>query len=398
MSGGYKYREGENGIIEVIPDNAGYDDVYSDQDLTDAEKKNIQFLRDMNQAEGEGTLFIHRVSGGHNGRMEFCEKMPLDKYDFYSLQTFIKEKYGPGDYRLQARVTGKKGAAGNTLITIARGTELAPTTGTALVPAGRDDDKNSLIAFMQNMQAEQARNMERLLDRLEGRRGGFMDKIKDMNPETLALITPLLAPVIEKLAGRMFSGSDPMKQLQSMLAITGDIRDLRQDNEKTDDSWSGAINAIFSNLGGMLEKQPQKQRLVQPQKTEPEKQQIKMHPMAQAFSGHLQELVNISAQNINAESEQYEQSIQESAAAVMKSVPPQFAERFRDFMEAPDCLQQLMAMHRGVFTNLQWFIDLRDTILASYDEGGEGSGEGEGHVSDKAGPDPDGHGEQESEQ
>lgn len=115
------------------------DDVETEQSqryVTDADSAAVDFL-DKAMSEGnEAKITIKRVLSDTSTM--FCEQVPVDRYDFYSLQDYIGKTYGGGEYRLFITKKGVRGLLQNILIKIAERKQADEKTG-QVISAPRND-------------------------------------------------------------------------------------------------------------------------------------------------------------------------------------------------------------------------------------------------------------------
>ena len=394
-------QEQRDGTITVIPAEESYSDRYEREDMTDAERKAVDFLEDMNhKADGTGTLYIHRVSGGYNGNHEFCGEIPLDKYDFYSLQKYIKDNYGGGDYRLMARMKGKKGNAGNTLVSIAGD----PKSTTAMVPYGHQSGGDTNMAILQAIQQQGEQNRELMRDMMtrdnEGVLGKIADTIKNMDGNQLTAIATVLTPVVSNL----FNKKDSTKELKDMLVLTGQIKDLREDDQGREQGLMGLAQNFLQAFNGAQQNDAQRRGqgtapAPAPQPggepaQQPEPRRDYSH-MMQAFQPMIRQLLEAARNDADPD---------EAALTVLNSVPDQAREQFMGFVRSDDCLPEMgryepAIWHRG---NALWFAELREALIERYDAGDYGEpANGSGVDVSEADPgqyDPEKYGESEPDQ
>lgn len=352
------YRELADGTIEVLESREAYDNYTDDEDLTDAERKTANFLAEMNnKADGTGTLWIHKID--HGGAHLYVADIPIDKYDPMALERFISKTAGPGDYRIQARLKGRKGAAGNTMISIA---ETALNKSTGLVPynegAQEKGQNTELMLILQQMQQQQTQSMERLADALTQKRGtfeGVFDALKNMDADKLSLLIGLATPVVKN----MFSKKDPFDELQKVLAITGDIRDLRGDQKDENSGLVGLGEQFLSAFAGMKREVPQRPPAQNPIISErPATQEDpQVGFMMRAIEPMIIELIKVARENGDPLA---------AAKEVLISVPENSAPKLVEFLERDDSIPVMANYQPNILTYAVWFSELRDCILGLY--------------------------------
>lgn len=330
---------------QILPER--YREREDDRAETEAERKTREFFEECNESEQKvGTLTLLKVLGGTN-QMDHCERFPTDKFpDWDSVVFYTREKYGHGQYRVHGRVPGKKGISLNRLFSIA-----AAKDEKNMLPVPHNSNANdSLMLILQQMRNDQSMMMERLISAQENKGGGISAALeKLLKPETLVALAPVL-PVLIKLFPRR---SDPMEQIAKMLAITGDIKALREDDEKAANgaTWPDMAMKALTQVGELVAlKQPHPGQVAQqtPQKT------IAPNPYAQAFKGHVDVLLT-GAEN--------DADTGELAAQVVASVPPQFAEKLYELLSSDAYLRHLASVNLRVLDYGPWFAELRDAVL-----------------------------------
>lgn len=106
--------------------------------MTDAEEALFDFWELSVNAGADAYIVIMRLIEGQGAtRQQLCERVPIDKYDYYSLQMYIRDAWGSGDYRLllfgpDPRRGGKRTQLQNQLISIA--SPLSKSTELAIIP------------------------------------------------------------------------------------------------------------------------------------------------------------------------------------------------------------------------------------------------------------------------
>lgn len=361
-------------VIDVLPvdDAAEYAE---DENLTDAQRGTAVMLSELNgeMADGTGTLGIYQLSGGANGPQSLCETLPLDLYDPMALEQYISDKWGHGLYRLHARIKGKKGIAGNKLISIAapKSTGMVPYDQSA---KGKSESENNLGVILQQMNAQQMQMMQTLADSLnkpkeKGLLDSLVNSLKEMDADKLALVGAGAGFLFKNL----FEKKDSMKELKEILAITGTIKDLREDEQKEpENGLMGVASQFLAAFQGIKTGAPAQPQQPAPVRTSPAQVQNKSAEDAQLknirfmLNGPFKPVMDNLLENAR-----HNADVEVTAKTVIQSVPENAIEPLMDFMEREDALSIMAGTQPAVLTHAVWFSELRECMLDLYFDDGQ---------------------------
>lgn len=177
---------------------------------TEAKRRTKATLEQMGGKDdvGQGYVTVFKMESGNESR---CEKISADKYGYDDLLDYIKESYGPGDYRFRLYV---KHARGNFVMAENRVETLKGAIRSPVV-AQQGTDPAILT-----MLARQEETMAKITARMES--SGQFDAAKMIN--TVAGLITAVAPLIPLFKGRQTS---PMAEMKELLAITQGVRELQ---------------------------------------------------------------------------------------------------------------------------------------------------------------------------
>lgn len=208
----------EKDIIEYIP--AGNGEMPPDNDTPETEHdRAAQDLIDHLGELGEGySVTVHRVPFGNNQTEELCFRCPADKYDPASLQVYIQETYGPGDYRVRVWKNGARGARQNKLITIAK-----PVATPAVAMPNLSGELGQIMQAMLAMQQQAQAENRALLERLDRR----PDPMQEMRMQ-FALMKEMREAMGIGPAPATVNAAPPVDPIQSLIANLAALSKLKE--------------------------------------------------------------------------------------------------------------------------------------------------------------------------
>lgn len=360
-------RERDNEILYIPAghDGDGRDTSAPAREETDAERKTRDFFADCNgdNAQQTGSVSVYRESGGTFGTKSFVESFPADKFPSpESLMIYLRENYGAGDYRLHGRVEGKKGIQMNTLLSI---TPRLDEKGKSNLPAVIPEGGNGNAMILAQMQRQEDRMLAMMEKMAEKKRPAFSFL---ENPEILAII----APIGLELTKNLFKRPDPMKQLESLLGVAGQVKDFREDGQGDSDSWQHVITGALEKFAPALSQYAGQQKAGAPA-TMPEQQAGQLPPIAQAFAPHINQLLQWAEQNAQDSSQAAPEAV---APAVLKAVPERYQGQFVEWIAKPSSIWNICQIRPDAQKHEFWLDELRHAILDLIDsmESGDTAG------------------------
>lgn len=365
MSGNFKQSEQEEAVfIPAGLERIDYRDTES-RPLTEAEKKTEAFFSELNgeDAQQTGTITVYRESSGVTGAKEYVDQFPADKYTTEALQQYLRNEYGPGDYRIQGRITGQKGIRLNTLLTIAKS---KADRETGMVPYDPKAAGNDMALIVHTINESQRRADERMMMMLEEMRAeknkpGIMANL--MKPETLTALAPIVAAVGPALIKKLFTSKDPVEQLVRMMEVKSMLDDGK-DSDTQANSWPALIEKGLGSLAALAPAMMAQKQGGAPAAAQQDGAQA-VPPMLQAFGPHLKQVAELAAQGVEPAA---------LAPQVVQAIPDAHRAAFGQFIQRDDAISHLAQVEPAVFANPPWWVELQaelDELLNGGDTDGE---------------------------
>lgn len=306
----------EEGIItyEVSPPH---------NELTDADKKTNAIKEALN-SDPNAFLNVSRQSVGGNSPMEFVGRFPADKYDFGELQSYLKENFGGGDYRVMLYAKGK--VAANKLISIAnekKGGEMNNDSAIALVLRQMNENNRLITDFLRNQQtAAQPSRMEMLQEMM----------------------------VMKELFSGGSSGNsgNMLGMMRDFMALQNEMRGMIHPEEKEEGFGAlleKATPLLTTALGMQNNAQPQHQN--QHQKNNGQQEQMQF-----MIKMGIKQLLNAAAKNAD-------------AGNYASMIIDQFPQPVINGIISNDAsIDRLSAIEPAVKNYAPWFVELREHVKA----------------------------------
>lgn len=319
---------------------------------------------------GTATVTVHYLSQGQGSAEVSCGRYPADKYDLAELVEVIRTTHAvklhpgrEGDYRIRMWIKGQRGNVGNRLETI-----LAPEAATALPSAQAMSNVDpALVGIIREMRADTLRMQEQMTAAINAQRQGG-----DSFAATLERMAPVLMPLV--IAWMNKPKDDPMKQLTAALALTGQIRDMREDMnalppaEEGSPWWAGAVMKALEALPAIAQARADTVALpppmvpgAAPATLVRQSAPATATPAAPAsgtgnpshpFYAQIASLVSVQDQSDPAEVAMYLKTNMQ---------PGQWA-MLQGFIERPTAYREIVAIHPGALDNPGFWADLQAEI------------------------------------
>lgn len=219
--------DGDNMVTYEVANSSEEDN--EEQQLTGYEKKLHNFLSTLENSDADNLLLsIYKQGpGGQNSGMDLCEIVPIDKYSNDDLLMMIKEKYGPGDYRLRMQYKGRLRI--NELISIAK-------------PLSSYHELNN----------SDSSGMDRVLNMIEkqNERIERLTQVTNSNPDNDRMKFMQEMMMMKEILGAQQNNSNNLMDLLKFLTvIKNDLgMDIFNQSEKEDTSFLGFLNTMQEPL------------------------------------------------------------------------------------------------------------------------------------------------------
>jgi len=253
---------------------------------TDAERKTEDLWERMLGVDDAGTGYvaIHRVVGGAGSSEEFVEKIPSDRFGYEDLLEYLRETYGPGDYRIRLYVKNGRGnfvLRGNRMAPIARRISNAMP---AIREGGRQgQEMTAVLATFEAMQQRSQQQMAELIDRIERRNSAPSRSPALEMAETMQAMMTAMAPMFALLKGGNAQApqTDPLDMLTKIMALQRQLQPPTVEREESGAGMMDVVKAGLTALPAILNARNDGARKALPQ---PAPQPAPRRPLAPTFS------------------------------------------------------------------------------------------------------------------
>lgn len=186
---------------------------------------------------GDGYILIHREE---KGTSEHCAKVPADKYLYHDLLEWIRDEFGPGDYRLRLYVRGPKNRfvlAENKLEVLRAPRSREGAASVPVAPATLPGLDPMLVRVLERQQEA----LDKLAARAESQ--GQVDVTKIIN--TISGVATAVTPLLALFVGKQ---RDSVGELARLIAVTRDVKSLTEDAEPAEQAapgWGEMLGAVL---------------------------------------------------------------------------------------------------------------------------------------------------------
>lgn len=293
---------------------------------TTQKRKLDELLGELNDSTDNCYVALYRQPNGAKASLILLEQFPVDKYDTFGLWNFLRDNYGPGDYRIHVRENGKLRA--NNLMTIEAKKTVEKNGPTPVGEASnilntvleRMERQNNLI--MQMMQQQQQPQQSR----------------QDFYQEML-LMKQIFDSGNQNSGNAMQQLRDSMDLLKEMgVTINGEAKEKEE-----------------PGFGDLLEKMTPliTASMGQPQSSEnPSKPKPKVDPQKMMLKAGLASLLNAAQKN----SDQITYG-----EWILDQVPE---ETVKNYITSDGAFEKLIEIEPRVAQHKQWFLDLGEHVKA----------------------------------
>lgn len=255
--------EAEDGTFHVVVNE---DETKKRGRLNDADEALLEFWETSVNAGSEAYIVIMKLMSNQRSTQSLCDKVPVDKYDYYSLQVFIRDMWGAGDYRLMLmgpdpRKGGARGLLQNQLISIAAAT--SPSKELALVQGGAGNEGGAIGVLLREV-----------LQELRTVHAQPQKSMAEQMQEMAALVTTMQTAFgfnkkPEKSMLEQFMEQRLLKQMEKMLDAEDDD-DEKKESGGIADRVLGMLETMGPGLVQMMaSRPPQHARPVRPARPNP---------------------------------------------------------------------------------------------------------------------------------
>lgn len=338
---------------------------------SDEEMAYAKFRSEMADHSQQPKLTVYAQPADSMGRnatrgQEFLFDCDLDEYEFTQLLARLRDQYGTGRYRLIAR-DGTGGFLFNRGVTIRAPKKPEESANAPQNPADMFEH------FARIMEQQQART-EQLVQRLmAGQKSGGLFEGGGM--EQFALMFGMIEKIASVFSGKAVQ-TDIVAEFQKLAALKETMAGLFDGGDGgAGKGLHDTLTETIRTLGPLFVEGARQQsqqaprrdpaRLqapqpapVQPARPQPQPQQNPSE--RQAMSEQEQELiakvtllVNLAAAKMDPEN---------VADMILDQTADEALPALKEFVEAPDVLDRMMAVNPQVFQHTQWFTGLRDSL------------------------------------
>lgn len=350
----------ENGNVIVPPPRQTAPD-------TDAHRKTEEtFWRMLGEdEEGTGYVNVHYLANGQNRSETLVLNSPADQYDYTELLSVVQKEYAPrlhpgtsGLYRIRLYVKNENGqhvCRGNKLETILAG-EAPKNNLPAVVQPGTDP---ALAAILGQLAQGQQQLATAIADLSRPRESAALALLK----ETAPLWMPAVATgLVEYIKAPKKSASD-LTMLKEALALTGTIRDMRADadggGEEPTSPWAGVIMKVLDNASAYMQTAALRAPARPLPPAAPTAPGATPPPVAGGDPQHplyaqIVNLLDVARDGADPE---------ETAAALWEKLPEAIRPQLVAFLNRPEAMRDLVAIHPGVMDHLVWTDEFRLSLV-----------------------------------
>jgi len=293
----------------------------------------------------DANINIYRQTGSGRESMEFICKYPADLYELGDLLEKISVEYGGGNYRFMLRDGGK--LVNNKLITIAEKKKLP------LGESSQDLGTNTL-AIVEKMMAQNNENMLLLMAKMEQSQPTQLDPHSGMmqTMQMMSVMKEFLAP----------PPAEKPKSPIEMLREVSEIKNLFETDGGGSSDSNGLLN-LASNYAPKLMELVENQQNISAQKVlpsgAPETATKTVPPVTNPMSPHINTLLSFAKVNKDTD---------ETAKLVLTHTKKEDLAGLNGFLLADGCLPSIIKMCPESVPYLEWFIDLRLTLIEYIDK------------------------------
>lgn len=380
---------------------------------TDAERKTEDLWERMLGVDDAGTGYvaIHRVVGGAGSSEEFVEKIPSDRFGYEDLLEYLRETYGPGDYRIRLYVKNGRGnfvLRGNRMAPIARRISNAMP---AIREGGRQgQEMTAVLATFEAMQQRSQQQMAELIDRIERRNSAPSRSPALEMAETMQAMMTAMAPMFALLKGGNAQApqTDPLDMLTKIMALQRQLQPPVVEREETGAGMMDVVKAGLTALPAILNARNDGARRALPQ---PPPQPTPRKPLAPTFDpvetappagvasaeageegirpaqppmgvdrnkgnrlhplhDNLCSLLDAAIAWEGADESTPEDEIptpERVAQVMVDNMDEGQRPLFRQFLESRTLVRDLVAIHPDAIDHTEWLLDLRDEVIDRLD-------------------------------
>lgn len=368
---------------------------------TDAERKTEDLWERMLGTDDAGTGYvtIHRLTNGTGAAEDFVEKFASDRMGYEDILEYLRENYGPGEYRMRLYV---KTGRGNFVLRANRSSTIVKRM-TSTMPAVRDaartgQEMTTVLATFEAMQQRSQQQMADMVERIERRNAQPQRNSTIEMIETIAGFATAIGPLLPLIMGNRTPATDPLDTLTKLMSIQRQLQPAPGAVIEGDggDNIMGVVKAGIMALPAILSARNDTTRRALPS---PPPQAAPRKPLAPTFDpvdtrppaaasapaqtesdvddgammpvdrnkgdrlhplhGTLCDLLNAAAAWQNSG----EPEPAQVAKMVMDNLSAAHQPVFRAFLEASTLVKDLVAIHPDAIDHVEWLLAMRDEVL-----------------------------------
>ena len=225
-------------------------DVDAESTTEQRERETIENIVEELAQEQESYIKIHRIQHGINSQHEYLFTVLSREKTVTELFDHIRDKYGPGKYRLMfynPHLPHSNGLVTSKIITIG-----APITETK----APENNIESLLDFFREQEIRRQEEMRTILLRMEEQKSkpGFLDKLVAMEPDKLIITLTGLVGLVKPLLPQQ--PKDPLEQLIKLRQFGDDFGLFDNAEPEEEPSWLSALRELAPILQTAIKSQP----------------------------------------------------------------------------------------------------------------------------------------------
>lgn len=354
----------ENGNVIVPPPRQTAPD-------TDAHRKTEEtFWRMLGEdEEGTGYVNVHYLANGQNRSETLVLNSPADQYDYTELLSVVQKDYAPrlhpgtsGLYRIRLYVKNENGqhvCRGNKLETILAG-EAPKNTLPAVAQPGTDP---ALAAILGQLAQGQQQLATAIADLSRPRESAALAMLK----ETAPLWMPAVAAGLVEYIKAPKNKTSELAVFERALALTGTIRDLREGTdggpEEPASPWAGVVMKLLDNASAYMQTAALRAPARPLPPTAPPAPGAAGAPSPAPVTGgdpnhplyaQIANLMDVARDGADPE---------ETATVLWDKLPEAIRPQLVAFLNRPEAMRDLVAIHPGVMDYLVWTDEFRLALV-----------------------------------
>lgn len=280
-------------------------------------------ISELGENPDDAAIHIYRQNTSGKTTMTLLEVFPVDQFDFVSLWSHVREKYGAGHYRIHVRKSGKLVA--NKLIEIE---QPKVTDKPGVTPIG---EASSILATVLERQEKMHQQMLALIQQSQQPQHSRQEMLQEM----------LMFKQLFDNGGN--GGGNAIAQLRDTLTVLGELGI----------NIGGASEEKETGFGDLLEKMTPLLGAAMTQPQQPQQKRDPMFAQKMMLKNGIGQLMRAAAKN--SPREVY-------ADLVLDQLPENVV---KEFITAPDAFEKLIKLEPRAAQFRPWFMDLAEHVKAA---------------------------------